>query len=60
MLFKKQLPSNIKQKFKFLHHLIDEETLLTVVVGKVSFSFDKLLDFHDTTFSVSVSLFKVY
>ena len=55
----KQLPLNIKQKFEFSYHLIDGERLLLVVVGVVSFSADKPLDFHDTTFLVSPSLFKV-
>ena len=54
----KQLPLNIKQKFKFLYHLIDGEKLLSVVVGVVRFSADKTLDFHDTPFSVIPGLFK--
>ena len=33
--------------------------MLRVVVEVVRFSVDKPLDFHDTTFSVSPSLFKV-
>ena len=41
---------NIKQKFEFLEHLLDGEKLLSVVLGVVSFSFDKPLHFHDTTF----------
>ena len=45
------------QKFESLYHLIDEERLLSIVVGVVSFSADKV--FHDTTFSVWPSLFKV-
>ena len=48
-----------QQKFEFSHHLIEVERLLSVVVGVVSFSVDKSLDFHDTAFSVSPSLFKV-
>ena len=56
----KQLPLNIKQKFEFSHHLIYEKRLLSVVVRAVSFfSIDKPFYFHDTTFSVSSSLFKV-
>ena len=55
----KQVPLHIKQKFEFLCHLVDGGRLLSVVVGVVSFSSDKTLDFHDTTFSVSPSLFKV-
>ena len=51
----KQLPLNIKQKFEFLYNLIDGERLLSVVVV-VSFSIDKPLDFHHTSFSVSPSL----
>ena len=56
---KVKLPSNIKQKFEFSDLLIDAERLLSVVVGAVSFSVNKSLYFHDTTFSVSPSLFKV-
>ena len=56
--FFKELPLNIKQKFEFSCHLIDGKRLLSVVVGAVRFSADKPLDFHDTTFSVSFSLFK--
>ena len=55
----KQLPLNIEQKFEFLYHLIYGERLLSVVVGVVDFSADQPLDFHDTTFSVSPSLFKI-
>ena len=55
----KQLNLNIKQKFEFLFHIIDGERLLSFMVGVVSFSFDKPSDFHDTTCSVSPSLFKV-
>ena len=55
----KQLPLNIKQKFEFSYHLIDRERLISVVVGVVSFSVDKPLDFHDTTFSVSPNLIEV-
>ena len=55
----KQLPLNIKQKFGFSYHLIDGERLLSVVIGVESFLTDKPLDFHDTTFSVSPSSFKV-
>ena len=55
----KQLPLNITQTFKGLCHLIDGERLLSVVVGEVNISVEKKLDFHDTTFSVSPSLFKV-
>ena len=55
----KKLPLNIKQKFEFSYHLIGGEGLLSIVVGVVRFSAEKYLDFHDTTFSVSLSLFKV-
>ena len=55
----KQLPLNTKQKFEFACHLIVGERLLSVVVGVVSFSTEKPLDFHDTIFSVSPSLFKL-
>ena len=58
-VFFKQLPLNIKQKFQFLYHLNGGERLLSVVVGVVRFSAGKPLDFRDTTFSVSPSLFKV-
>ena len=54
-----QLPLNTKQKFEFPYQLTDEERLLSVVLGVASFSVDKPLDFHDTIFSVSTSLFKV-
>ena len=55
----KPLFLTIQQKFEFSYHLIEVERLLLVVVGVVSFSVDKSLDFHDTAFSVSPSLFKV-
>ena len=55
----KQLPLNTKQKFEFPYSLIDGERLLSLVVGVVSFLVDKALDFHNTNFSVSPSLFKV-
>ena len=53
----KQLPLNIKQKSEFSYCLIDGERLLSVVV-KENFSVNKILDFHDTAFSVTHSLFK--
>ena len=43
-----------------MYHLIDGERLLSVVVGVASVSADKPLDFHDTIFPVSASLFKVW
>ena len=55
----KQLPLNTKQKCESSYYLIDGEILLSVVVKLVSFPSDKILDFHDTTFSVLPSLFKV-
>ena len=55
----KQLSLNTKQKFELLYHLINGERLLSVVVGVVCFLADKPLDFHDTNFSVSFTLFKV-
>ena len=54
-----QLPLNTKQKCEFLYHLIDGGKLSSIVVGVVSFSADKPLDFHDTTFSVSPSFLNV-
>ena len=54
-----QLPLNTKQKYEFLYHLIDGEKLSSIVVGVVSFSADKPLDFHDATFSVSPSFLNV-
>ena len=42
---------------EFLYHLIDGEKLLSLVVGVVSFSVDKPLNFHNPTFSVSPSPF---
>ena len=45
--------------FESLYQLIDGEVLLPLVVGIVSFSVNKPLDFFDTSFSVSVSLFRV-
>ena len=55
----KQLSLDTKQEFEFMYHLIDGERLLSVVVGVASVSADKPLDFHDTIFPVSASLFKV-
>lgn len=55
----KQLHLNMKQTFEFLYHLINGEILLTLVVKAVSFSAGKHLAAHDTTFSVSLRLFKV-
>ena len=55
----KQLPLNVTQKFEFWYHLIARERLISVVVGVVSLLADKPLDFDDTTFSVSPSLFEV-
>ena len=43
----------------FCRFLIDKERLSSVVVGVVNFLVDKPIDFHDTTFLVSPSLFKV-
>ena len=54
-----QLPLNINKKSEVSYHLIDAGRLSSVVVGEVRFSVDKPLDFHDTTFPVSPSLFKV-
>ena len=57
-----QLSLNIKQKFQFLYHIIDriEYYIDTLRVGVVRFLADKPLDFHDTTFSVSLSLFQYH
>ena len=55
----KELPLNTKQKIEFSYHLIDRERLLSLVVGAVSFSADKALNFQSATFSVSPSLDKV-
>ena len=55
----KQVPLNIKEKFDFLYYLIHEERLLLVVKVVVNSLVDKPSDFHDTTSSVSPSLFKV-
>ena len=55
----RQLSLNINQKFEFSYHLSDGERLLSAVVGVESFLVVKPLDFHDTTFSVLPSLFKV-
>ena len=49
----KQLPLNIKQKYEFLYHFVDRERVLSVVVGVVSFSVNKPLEFHHTTFSIT-------
>ena len=54
----KQLPLNIKQKFESLYHLIDGERLLSILVGVVSFSVYKPLDFHDTTFQYRLVFLK--
>ena len=48
-----------QQKFEFLYQLVERKRLLSTVVGVATFSSDKHLDFHDTTFSVLSSLFKV-
>ena len=55
----KQHPLNINHKFEFSYYLIDGERLLPVAPGIVRFSINKSLDFHDVTFSVLPSLFKV-
>ena len=49
----------IIKKIEFPYHLIDGQRLLPAAVGVISFSVDKPLDFHDTIFSGSPSLFKV-
>ena len=54
----KHLTLNTKQKFDSLYHLIDGERLWSAVVGVVSLSADKPLNFHDTKFSVSPSIIK--
>ena len=56
----KQLLSDIEQKSELSYHLIFGERILSVMAGVVSSSVEKLLDFHDTTFSVSPSPFKVF
>ena len=43
----------------FRTFLIDEERLSSVVVGVVNILVDKPIDFHDTTFIMSPSRFKV-
>ena len=55
----KQLSLSTKEKFESLYHLINRETLLSLEVGVVRFSADEPLHFHDTTFSVLPSIFKV-
>ena len=45
--------------FESPYQLIDGERLLVVVVAVARFLANKRLDLHDTTFSVSPSLFKV-
>ena len=45
----------MKQNFEVLYYLVDGERLSLVVVRTLSFP----LDFHDATFSASLSLFKV-
>ena len=54
----KQLPLNIKQKFEFSCHLIDGERILSVVVGGLTFSVGKPLDFHSTTFQYCLVFLK--
>ena len=54
-----QLPLNIKHNLEFSFHLIDGGRLLWVVVGVVSLSVDKPLDFYDITSSVLNTCFKV-
>ena len=48
----KKLPLNNKQKCTCSYHLIDAERLLSVGVGVISFSSDKISDFDDKAFSV--------
>ena len=55
----KQLLLNIKQKTESLYILIDRERLLSVVVKVGTISIENHLDFHDTAFSVSPTLFKI-
>ena len=55
----KQRPLNDKQKIGSPYQLTDGERLLSIVVTVVNFSADKYLGFHDTTFSILSSLFKV-
>ena len=52
---------NFMDKFLLYHtSLIDGEKLLSVVVGVVSFSADKPLDFHDTIFQYSLVFLKYH
>ena len=55
----KQLPIDIKWKFKFSFKLIDRKRPLSLLVGVVSFLAKKPLDSHVKKFSVSPSLFKL-
>ena len=54
----KQLPLNIEQNFEFSYQSIDGKRILSVVVRILKLSSDKPSDFHDTNFSVLLSLFK--
>ena len=55
----KQLPLNTKQNFESSCYLIVGKILLSVVVGVVSLSADKPLDFHYISFSLLLSVFKL-
>ena len=55
--FKELSLNTKKKKDESLYHLIDGEG--SVVVGVVRCSVGKSSDFHNTTFLVSTSLFKV-
>ena len=50
----KHLPLNVKQNFKWSHHLIVAERVLSAVVELLSFSVDKPSHVHDTIFSIIV------
>ena len=59
MFYFKQIPLNTKQIVLLPHCLIDGGRLLSVVIGLISFSVDKPLDFHDAIFTLSPGLSKV-
>ena len=49
----------VLKKYEHLDHLINVEILSPVVERVAYFSAEKPLDYHDTTFAVSNSVFKV-
>ena len=55
----KKFPLNFNQNFESFYHLVVGARLLLAGVGVVNVSTNKSLDFHDITFSLLLSVFKV-